>query len=133
MDFSTLPQKKIKARIKELHQRTSHEIVSFDKEVEEMKKIHKQKIMDEQSTKDIVESISIAEEALYETLISNVELDAVLALSSKGFELLSFSSGKNSGAGLLLKKNGIDLNLNISEHTRMLIEESINENILQKG
>lgn len=126
MDYSTLPQRKLKSKLRELFNKTGEELLSFGKELEEMKSIQKIKIQEEQSVRDIKENINLAEEALYETLISNVELDAVLALSSRGFELISIMPAKNSSSNLMFKKNGIDICLIISDHTRILLEESIN-------
>jgi|GEM_PF-6199655 len=125
MNLLSLPQRKIKSSLRKLFLRTGEEIISFDKELEEMKTIQKKRIEEEQSVTDISENINNAEEALYEALISNIELDAALALASKGFELISLLPGKNSSSNLVFKKNGIDINLCISDHTRMLVEETI--------
>lgn len=132
MDFSLLPQKQIKSKLKQLFTKSEEEIVSFDKELQEMKNLQKQKIMEEQSVSEIAESINEAEEALYESLISNIELDAMLALCLKGFELISIEPAKNSNSNLTLRKNSIDINLIISEHTRILIEESISDQVYRK-
>lgn len=132
MDFSLLPQKQIKSKLKQLFTKSEEEIISFDKELQEMKNLHKQKIIEEQSVSEIAESINEAEEALYETLMSNIELDAMLALSSRGFELISIEPAKNSNSNITFRKNSIDINLIISDHTRALLQESLTDQVYRK-
>lgn len=116
-----------KERVKRLHSKIKEDILKLDKEIAEMKATEK-KFLNEDRNKlvSLVDSINFAEESLYETIISRVELDAIVALTEKGFDIVEFETTKKKEAyQLILKKDGVNVNIEVSTPTKLLLEESL--------
>lgn len=125
MSFSKFNQKDFRDKLKLLQNKIKEDILSIDKEIAEMKITEKKdSANDESRITNLVDSISFAEESLYEIIISRVELEAILALVENGFDLIEFDAlKKRESVTLILKKDGVNINLEISTSTKLLLEE----------
>jgi hypothetical protein len=118
-------QKQFKEKLKRLHSKIKEDILTLDKEIAEMKKTEsKNSRDDEKRFASLADNINFAEESLYESIISKVELDAIVALAEHGFDLVDFAQTKKKEAfPLILKKDGVNINLEVSSPTKLLLEE----------
>ena len=129
MSFSKFNQKNFREKLRQLQNKIKEDIITIDKEIAEMKITErKASVDDEKRLTNLVDSISFAEESLYETIISKVEIEAIHALVENSFDILEFDAlKKRESVTLILKKDGVNINLEISTSTKLLLEELTSE------
>lgn len=125
MFFDSYSKKEIKTMLNRIHRKLVNSIAEYDQEIEEMKRIEKNIDPDDEKLKiQQRDNITFAEGALYDIIISRVELEAILALEAKGFNLFELDGmDEEEEYKLVLKKDGVNLNIEISSQTRLHLQE----------